>query len=213
MHLSWIPQQCLQDRSKHILHVTLQLQAFLFHLGFVGWMKNLLSDAVHFSPHTTPSLSALSVSRVAMLLPHLLFSLCFGLCWTCKIAREASLWPGKDCFVLDEWLTQLGEYGNDVLMLPRRQDKSSQVKFIYEVLLTKINMGGVLRKSKLHLLKSNTWGYLTVNAVWMRWTKLLLFTFVRGHCSSKKHLDKRSQMLFTYFWSDCYFFYWQTNKK
>lgn len=136
MHLSWTPQQCLQDRSKHILHVTLQLQAFLFHLGFVGWMKNLLSDAVNFSPHTTLSLSALSVSRVAKLLPHFLFSFCFGLCWTCKIAREASLWPGKG-FCWGWWLTHLGEYGNDVLMLPRRHDKSSQVKFIYEVLLPK----------------------------------------------------------------------------
>lgn len=48
MHLSWVPQQCLQARSKHILHVTPQLRARLFHPGCVGSMKNWLSDAVNF---------------------------------------------------------------------------------------------------------------------------------------------------------------------
>lgn len=34
MHLSWAPRQCLQQaRSKHILHVTLQLQLAYFTLG------------------------------------------------------------------------------------------------------------------------------------------------------------------------------------
>lgn len=33
MHLSWAPQQCLEARSKHILHVTLQLQLAYFTLG------------------------------------------------------------------------------------------------------------------------------------------------------------------------------------
>lgn len=44
-----------------------------------------------------------------------------ALCWTLKTAGEAAVWPGKTVWL--GWVTQLGEYGNDVLML---------VKFIYE---------------------------------------------------------------------------------
>lgn len=130
MHLSWVPQQCLQARSKHILHVTPQLRARLFHPGCVGSMKNWLSDAVNFYSSHHQVFLALSVSGVAMHLagcfsfPFFLL-LSSGLCQLGEIARGASLWPGKGCFVEDEWLTQLGEYGNDVMMPPRRQVKTN----------------------------------------------------------------------------------------
>lgn len=54
MHLSCAPQQCLQARSKHILHVTLQLQLQLayFTLGVWAELKiYCLVSLIFFSSH------------------------------------------------------------------------------------------------------------------------------------------------------------------
>lgn len=52
MHLSWAPQQCLQARSKHILHVTPQLQLAFFTLGvWAEWKIYCLVSLIFFSSH------------------------------------------------------------------------------------------------------------------------------------------------------------------
>lgn len=133
MHLSWAPQQCLQARSKHILHVTLQLQLHHFTLGvWSQWKIYCLVSLIFFSfpsfPHTTKFL-ALSVSGVATsqaASPHISpsFFLCFVVNFeNCKRSISVT-WKG--CFVEDdEWLTQLGEYGNGMSMVPTGQVKTN----------------------------------------------------------------------------------------
>lgn len=108
MHLSCAPQQCLQARSKHILHVTLQLQTCIFHLGCVVWMKNLLSSVVNFYLLTLTKFLALLVSGVAT--SHAGFpcnlpcSLLLFFLNVSKTAREASLWPGKALLLrMSDW--------------------------------------------------------------------------------------------------------------
>lgn len=122
-------------------HFTCHAAARLFHLGCVGWMKNLLSSVVKFSFLTPPSFRHCQCQESS------------GLCWTLKIAREASLWPGKGCFVEGEWLTQLGEYGNDVLMLPTGQVKSRQIYLWSAFNKTSSSWGRVLKKVKTSLTK------------------------------------------------------------
>lgn len=143
MHLSCAPQQCLQGQIQ--THFTRHAAARLFHLGCVGWMKNLLSSVVNFFLLTPPSFCRCQCQESPphrLLFPYFL-SPSSGLCWTLKIAKEASLWPGKGCFVEDEWLTQLGEYGNDVLMLPTGQVKSIYLWGAFNK--TSSSQGGVSR--------------------------------------------------------------------
>lgn len=139
MHLSWVPQQCLQARSKHILHVTPQLRARLFHPGCVGSMKNWLSDAVNFYSSHHQVFLAPPVSGVAMHLAGC-FSFPFffpSFFWfvsawkNCK--RSISLtWKKLFCW---GWVTDtirwIWKWCDDATQ------EASQDKFIYEVLLTK----------------------------------------------------------------------------
>lgn len=117
MHLSWAPQQCLQARSKHILHVMLLLlQLACFTLGvWSEWKINcLVSFNFFFSSHHQIFCS--TVKR-----PHLtccLFPLSFSFLLNSENCKRSISLTWKDCFVEDEWVTQLGEHGNDVLTLP-----------------------------------------------------------------------------------------------
>lgn len=158
MHLSWAPQQCLQARSKHILHVTLQLQLAYFTLGVWAEWKIYCLVSLIFSPLTPPSFWRCQCQESP---PHRLLFSTFslppssGLCWTLKIAREASLWPGKGCFVEDEWLTQLGEYGNDVLTLPTGQVKSRHI-YLWSAFNKTSSSRGEFRESKNFIHKNQT---------------------------------------------------------
>lgn len=196
--------------------------ARLFHLGCVGWMKNLLSGVVNFFsffflPHTTKFFfweGELSVSRVATsqarFSPPLLSLslLLLVLCWTfSKIASEASLRPGKGCFffffVEDEWLTQLGEYGNVVLMLTQRASRveSRQIYLRSAFNWTSRSQGEFWENRKLHWGKNQTEVKVVVTVGLTFDT--LLFTSLRGHSSP--------HILFTLFCPDrCR---WQTREK
>ena len=114
-----------QIQTHFTRHAAATAAARLFHLGCVEWMKNSLSSVVNFfffTPHTTKFFFGVVRVKTRHLTgcppTHFLSS---SLLWfvlnfeNCK--RSISLtWKG--CFVEDEWLTQLGEYGNCVLMLP-----------------------------------------------------------------------------------------------
>lgn len=129
------------------------------------------------------------------------------LCWTfSKIASEASLRPGKGCFfffVEDEWLTQLGEYGNVVLMLTQRASRveSRQIYLRSAFNWTSRSQGEFWENRKLHWGKNQTEVKVVVTVGLTFDT--LLFTSLRGHSSP--------HILFTLFCPDrCH---WQTREK
>lgn len=197
--------------------------ARLFHLGCVGWMKNLLSGVVNFFSSlffclTPPSFffweGELSVSRVATsqarFFPPSTFSLApssgfvLNFFENCKWSISPT-WKKLFFFffVEDEWLTQLGEYGNVVLMLTQRASRveSRQIYLWSAFNWTSWSQGEFWENRKLHWGKNQTEVKVVVTVGLTFDT--LLFTSLRGHSSP--------HILFTLFCPDrCR---WQTREK
>ena len=114
----------------------------LFHLGCVGWMKNLLSGVVNFffffffaSYHQVSffwwgvvsvksrHLTGWLFSPPLYFLSHSFFWFCVELFRKLQVKHLSDLEKTVFIFVEDEWLTQLGEYGNEVLMLTQRASR------------------------------------------------------------------------------------------
>lgn len=196
--------------------------ARLFHLGCVGWMKNLLSGVVNFFsflfflPHTTKFfflgggvVSVKSRHLTGSFFPPLYF-LSRSFFWFCvelfrklQVKHLSDLEKAVFFFVEDEWLTQLGEYGNVVLMLTQRASRveSRQIYLWSAFNWTSWSQGEFWENRKLHWGKNQTEVKVVVTVGLTFDT--LLFTSLRGHSSP--------HILFTLFCPDlCR---WQTREK